>query len=216
MGDRLFISGGRGGLAGAVADVFSKAGWEVLAPGRDELDVSSKGAVEAWFREREPFDLAICNAGVTGDALLAMQDGSTWDKVFDVNLGGAVWCAKCSAAGMKRKGEGHVILVGSYIADHPRSGQVLYASSKSALKGAVKSMAAEWGCFGIRVNLVYPGFMETAMTEALSPEVQQRALNRHVLGRLNTPVQTAEFMLFLHEVMTGTSSQLFSLDSRLL
>lgn len=208
-------------MASSVTALFRENGWVVECPGRDELDVSDREGVRKWFSEREPFDFAVCNAGVTGDGLLARRSGKDWDDVIGVNLSGSAWCARYAAEGMKRIGKdggrkGHIVFIGSYIAEHPRAGQALYASSKSALKGLVKSLAMEWGSTGIRVNLVYPGFMETKMTASLNGEARERALSGHVLGEFNTPCRVAEFLLFLQEKMPFTSGQLFSLDSRLI
>ena len=90
-----------------------------------------------------------------------------------------------------------------------------YAASKAALAGLVKSLAREWGKDGIRVNLVLPGFMLTEMTAVLRDSVKEAALSRHVLNRLNTPEQAAAFILFLQDVLTAASGQVFDLDSRI-
>lgn len=213
---RLMISGGQGGLARAVTETFASNGWLVDAPGRRDLDVSDKAAVEAWFSSCPAYDLVVCNAGVTRDAILLKQDSESWDEVMNANLSGSAWCARCAAQEMRKNKQGHIVFIGSYIAEHPKAGQVLYSSSKAALKALVKTLASEWGRHNIRVNLVYPGFLETSMTAALKPEVKRRAIDNHVLGRLNTPSQTARFLYFLHETMTETSGQLFSLDSRII
>ena len=212
---RVFISGGKGGLARAVAARFSAAGWAVDAPSRAELDVGDCSAVEEWFAGRPAYDLAVCAAGVTKDRPFLKQTEDEWDAVMGVNARGAAWCARCVAAGMLREGrEGQVVMIGSYAAYRPAPSQAAYAASKSALEGLVKSLAREWGKKGIRVNLVLPGFLLTDMTEGLRESVKEAALSRHVLGRFNTPEQTAAFLLFLQEVLTAASGQVFDLDSR--
>ena len=214
---RVFISGGKGGLARAVAARFSAAGWAVDAPSRAELDVGDCSAVEEWFAGRPAYDLAVCAAGVTKDRPFLKQTEDEWDAVMGVNARGAAWCARCAAAGMLREArEGQVVMIGSYAAYRPAPSQAAYAASKSALEGLVKSLAREWGKKGIRVNLVLPGFLLTDMTEGLRESVKEAALSRHVLGRFNTPEQTAAFLLFLQEVLTAASGQVFDLDSRIL
>ena len=214
---RVFISGGKGGLARAVAARFSAAGWAVDAPSRAELDVGDCSAVEEWFAGRPAYDLAVCAAGVTKDRPFLKQTEDEWDAVMGVNARGAAWCARSAAAGMLREGrEGQVVMIGSYAAYRPAPSQAAYAASKSALEGLVKSLAREWGKKGIRVNLVLPGFLLTDMTEGLRESVKEAALSRHVLGRFNTPEQTAAFLLFLQEVLTAASGQVFDLDSRIL
>lgn len=196
---------------------FSAAGWAVDAPSRAELDVGDCSAVEEWFAGRPAYDLAVCAAGVTKDRPFLKQTEDEWDAVMGVNARGAAWCARCAAAGMLREGrEGQVVMIGSYAAYRPAPSQAAYAASKSALEGLVKSLAREWGKKGIRVNLVLPGFMLTDMTEGLRGSVKEAALSRHVLGRFNTPEQTAAFLLFLQEALTAASGQVFDLDSRIL
>ena len=111
--------------------------------------------------------------------------------------------------------QGQVVMVGSYAALRPAPSQAAYAASKAALAGLVKSLAREWGKDGIRVNLVLPGFMLTEMTAVLRESVKEAALSRHVLNRLNTPEQAAAFILFLQDVLTAASGQVFDLDSRI-
>ena len=158
----------------------------------------------------------MCAAGITRDRPFLKQTEKEWDEVMNVNVTGAAWCARCAAAAMAReKREGQVVMVGSYAALRPAPSQAAYAASKSALEGLVKSLAREWGREGIRVNLVLPGFMLTEMTARLRESVKESALSRHVLGRFNTPEQAAAFILFLQEVLTAASGQVFDLDSRI-
>lgn len=214
---RIFISGGKGGLARATAEFFQSSGWTVDAPSRAELDVCDRAAVKAWFRERPAYDLAVCAAGVTRDRPFLKQTEAEWDEVMAANITGAAWCARDAADSMRReKKEGLVVMIGSYAAYRPAPGQCAYAASKAALDGLVKSLAIEWGRYGIRVNLVLPGFMLTDMTEGLKEKVIEAALDKHVLGRFNTPEQTAAFLLYMHDCLTAASGQVFDLDSRIL
>ena len=213
---RMFISGGRGGLARAVAECFTAAGWEVDAPAHADLDVGDRSAVRRWFDSHAAYDLVACAAGITRDRPFLKQTEKEWDEVMNVNVTGAAWCARCAARAMVReKREGQVVMIGSYAALRPAPSQAAYAASKSALEGLVKSLAREWGREGIRVNLVLPGFMMTKMTSGLRESVKDAALSRHVLGRLNTPEQAAAFILFLQETLTAASGQVFDLDSRI-
>lgn len=214
---RIFISGGWGGLARAVSACFTAAGWEVDAPSHAELDVCDRTAVERWFAGRTPYDLAVCAAGITRDRPFLKQTEDEWDAVMGVNLAGSAWCARAAAAGMIReRREGQIVMIGSYASFRPVPSQTAYASSKAALEGLVKSLAREWGCSGIRVNLVLPGFMQTDMTAGMQEKAVRAALDRHVLGRFNTPGKTADFLLFLNQTLTAASGQTFDLDSRIL
>lgn len=213
---RVFISGGHGGLARAIVECFSAAGWETDAPSHAALDVGDRSAVRRWFDCHAAYDLAVCAAGITRDRPFLKQTEEEWDEVMNVNVTGAAWCGRCAAAAMVReKREGQVVMIGSYAALRPAPSQAAYAASKAALAGLVKSLAQEWGKDGIRVNLVLPGFMLTEMTAVLRDSVKEAALSRHVLNRLNTPEQAAAFILFLQDVLTAASGQVFDLDSRI-
>lgn len=212
----MFISGGHGGLARAAVECFTAAGWEADAPAHAELDVADRCAVRRWFERRSAYDLVVCAAGITRDRPFLKQTEREWDEVMGVNVTGAAWCARCAAKAMIReKREGQVVMIGSYAALRPVPSQTAYAASKSALEGLVKSLAGEWGREGIRVNLVLPGFMLTEMTAGLRESVKEAALSRHVLGRFNTPEKAAAFLLFLQEILTAASGQVFDLDSRI-
>lgn len=214
---RMFISGGQGGLAKAVVDCFTASGWEADAPSHFGLDVEDRSGVSRWFDGHPAYDLAVCAAGITRDRPFLKQTEEEWDAVMNVNVTGAAWCARCAAEAMMREErEGQIVMIGSYAAFRPAPSQSAYAASKAALEGLVKSLAREWGGSGIRVNLVLPGFMLTEMTTGLRESVRAAALSRHVLGRFNTPEQTAAFLLFLQEQLTAASGQVFDLDSRIL
>ena len=200
---RVFISGGHGGLAQAIVECFSAAGWETDAPSHAVLDVGDRSAVRRWFDCHVAYDLAVCAAGITRDRPFLKQTEEEWDEVMNVNVTGAAWCGRCAAAAMVReKREGQVVMIGSYASLRPAPSQAAYAASKAALAGLVKSLAREWGKL-------------TEMTAVLRDSVKEAALSRHVLNRLNTPEQAAAFILFLQDVLTAASGQVFDLDSRI-
>ncbi len=214
MRKRLLITGGEGGLARACGEEFQSYGWEVLSPSRQELDVRDSESVETFFSNCGPIDLLLCSAGVTADGLLGRMSEESWDKVLDVNLNGAFRCARAVSSQMLRRRSGHVIFVSSHSAFHPPVGQANYAAAKAGLVAMGKSLAKEWGRRSVRVNVITPGFLETKMTESLSGEVRQSALEKHTLGVFNTAESVAKFVHFLENVMTQTSGQVFHLDSR--
>ena len=213
---RVVITGGEGDLAKALSLRLEKAGFLVDALGKDRLDVTNPAQVKECFAELGDIDLLICNAGVTADGSLARMSEDSWDQVMEVNLKGSFLCA-CEATKMMMKRRlGHIIFISSYSALHPPVGQANYAASKAALHGMMKSMAAELGSRNIRVNAVMPGFLETKMTKGLAPDVVEKVLNKHTLGRFNTADSVAHFILCLHQQMPNTSGQVFNLDSRIL
>ena len=210
------VTGGQHGLGKAIADVLRVDGLEVLAPGSSELDVVNSAAVKEYLAAANDLELLVCNAGITIDKPLARMSEEDWDRVMQVNLKGAFLCAREAAKGMAKRRAGHIVFISSFSAVHPPAGQANYAASKAALIGMMKSMAQELGRRNVRVNVILPGFLETSMTEGLSEEVKQASLDRHTLGRLNTPEMVADFVSFLHQKMPNTSGQVFNLDSRVL
>ena len=211
--NRLVITGGNGDLAQAMAKAFDYPLWEVLAPGRFELDVTNDSDVRDYFNERS-VDLLICAAGIIRDRPLARLDEATWDQVLATNYHGAAGCAVAALEGMARSGRGHVVFISSHSALHPPAGQAAYAASKAALLGLTAALAKLYGPVGVRVNAVLPGFMETKMTADVAVGRKTKVLSEHVLGRFNTPSAVGKFIRFLHDELPHTSGQIFRLDSR--
>ena len=144
-------------------------------------------------------------------ARLTETDGQ---DVIDVNLKGAIRCARAAIESMKGRGGGSIVIVSSYSALHPPVGQSAYAASKAALLGWVSELAQEVGKDNIRINAILPGFLETKMTDSVRDERKGEVIDQHALKRLNTPTQVAAFIRFLHQELPHTSGQVFQLDSR--
>ncbi len=209
------ITGGQGTLAQAIRTHFESAGWQVAAPGKDELDVTEPASIDAYVRGMpSPCELLVNNAGVTRDRPFLRLSSEDWDEVLAVNLRGAASCARAVIPGMRRLGRGHLIQIGSFSARRPPSGQAAYASAKAGLVALTQTLAAELGPENIRANCILPGFLDTRMTRALPAETRARALAAHVLGRFNTVEDTARFVETLHR-LENVSGQVFQLDSRL-
>ncbi len=211
--ERALITGGAGELATAIHSELKQLGMEVLAPGRQELDVADENSVAAYASGLEKIDLLICNAGCADDRLLARMPEASWDHVLEVNLTGAARCAR--QLGKRLKKGGSLIFIGSFSAKRPPIGQVAYAAAKAGLEGLTKSLAQEWGRRDIRVNLVMPGFIETKFTKDVTAERLDQVKHLNHLGRLNKPEDLARFVSFLHGSMPNTSGQEFNLDSRI-
>jgi 3-oxoacyl-[acyl-carrier protein] reductase len=213
MAGTVVITGGAGGLSRAIAEVFRNAGREVRAPDRQELDVTDRDGVAAYFAGFET-DLLVCAAGITRDAPLAKLEESAWDETLAVNLHAAARCARGVLKGMRRRKSGHIVFVSSFSALHPPAGQAAYAAAKAGLIGLAKSLAREAGPANVRVNVILPGFLETPMTARVSSARRDEVRADHVLGRFNTPDAVARFLRTLHEDLPHTSGQVFQLDSR--
>lgn len=209
----IVITGGRGGLARTIANRFTEGGWNALAPGRDELDVTDTTTVARYFAEHQP-TLLICNAGVIRDAPIARLAAADWQHVVDVNFHGARRCATAALSNMIRKKSSHIIFISSHSALHPPAGQAAYAAAKAALLGLTRDLATEAGHCGVRVNAILPGFLETPMTANISARRRDAVRTAHTLGRFNTPPAVASFIWHLHHDLPHTSAQTFQLDSR--
>ena len=208
------ITGGGGGLASALRQELDAAGWHVLAPLRRELDVTSPEQVERFFSRLIRLDLLINNAGIRRDDLLAHQLEAERNAVLDVCLRGAFLCSRAAAGIMVKQGQGHILNVGSLSGSTGPAGQAAYAAAKAGLVALTRSLAAELGPEGVRVNCVLPGWLDTKFTTGVPDAVTRRALEAHMLGRFNTPHDAARFMVFLHS-MAAVSGQVFQLDSRI-
>lgn len=210
---KIIITGGRGNLASAFVSEFNRQGYEVVAPGRDELDVTDAASINVYFSELGPIDLLINNAGITRDTVHSRISEHDWDTVLDTNLKGSFLCSQAALKRFPRKVGGHIINIGSFSGKSPPIGQSNYAAAKAGVIGLTQSLAKEYGKRNIRVNAILPGFLETKMTAGLSDNALDRIRERHVLGRYNTVEDAARFVAFLH-TMSHISGQVFQLDSR--
>jgi NAD(P)-dependent dehydrogenase (short-subunit alcohol dehydrogenase family) len=210
---KALITGGEGDLARHIRAEIESAGWEVLAPGRAELDVLQP---KAFFAQIDRLDLLINNAGIFRDASLLKMTEEDFGAVLDVHLKGAFLCTQAALKLMSRQREGHIINIGSYSALSGPAGQANYAAAKSGLIALTQSTAKEYGSRNIRANCLLPGFLETKMTRHLLEDAtwKEQLLAQHTLGRLNTPQDAARFILMLH-AMPAVSGQVFQLDSRI-
>jgi NAD(P)-dependent dehydrogenase (short-subunit alcohol dehydrogenase family) len=209
------ITGGAGDLAQAIGVELRQAGFEVLAPGRDALDVTSADSVRAFFGGVKHLDLLVNNAGVCRDVSVAKMTEEEFDHVIGVNLKGSFLVSQAAVKLMSKQRHGHIVNIGSYSALSGPAGQANYAAAKAGLIGFTQSMAKEYGARNIRANCVLPGFLETKMTRHLLDDVawRENLMSQHALGRLNTAQDVARFVVFLHS-MENISGQVFQLDSR--
>ena len=175
---------GRGGEALAlVADIANAA----------EVDALAARTLEAFGR----VDILINNAGITRDGLLLRMSEEDWDAVLDVNLKGAFLCTRAFTRPMMKQRWGRVVNVSSVIGLVGNAGQVNYAASKAGVLGLTKSVAKELASRHITVNAVAPGFIETAMTQALDEKVRGALQAQIPLGRLGSPEDVAHAVAFL-------------------
>lgn len=142
-------------------------------------------------------DILINNAGITRDNLLMRMKEDEWDDIMNTNLTSVYKMSKAVLRGMMKKKAGRIISIASVVGAMGNAGQTNYAAAKAGIMGFTKSLAREVGSRGITVNAIAPGFIQTAMTDAL-PEEQKDALAQQIpMGKLGSVDDIANAALFL-------------------
>ncbi|OGB88967.1 3-oxoacyl-[acyl-carrier-protein] reductase [candidate division WOR-1 bacterium RIFCSPHIGHO2_01_FULL_53_15] len=142
-------------------------------------------------------DILVNNAGITKDNLLIRMKKEEWDAVIGVNLTGVFNCTKAAAALMMKQRYGKIISIASIVGQMGNFGQANYAATKGGVIAFTKTVAKELASRGVTANAVAPGFIQTAMTDKLSDEVKRKMMELIPLGRLGTPDDVANAVLFL-------------------
>jgi len=185
------------GLQGAAAEIEA-LGRKALAVRMDvsrltECDDLVKKTTTAFGR----IDILVNNAGITRDTVLLRMKEEQWDQVMQVNLKGTFNCTKAIIRSMFKQKSGKIINISSVTGAMGNAGQANYASSKAAVMGFTKSIAREYAHCGITVNAVAPGFIKTAMTDAI-PEKDRAAMIALIPAqRLGLPEDVANTVCFL-------------------
>ncbi len=219
-GEVAWVTGGASGIGRATSEMLAAAGAtvvaldvaapvtpsEAVAPAprgvaRVRLDVRDTAMVDRVAtalvaRGLEP-TILVNGAGITRDQVVWKLTDELWDAVVDVNLTGAFRLTRACAPLMRRRGRGAIVNIASINALRGKFGQANYAASKGGLIAFTRTVARELARFGIRVNAVAPGFIETPMTAALPPAVRAQAEAEVVLGRLGRPDDVAHAVVFL-------------------
>jgi len=171
----------------------------------EAVDAMVKEIVEAWER----IDILINNAGITRDNLFLRMKPEEWSQVMDINLNGVFNVTRAVVRPMVKQRFGRVVSLSSVVGFTGNPGQVNYSSTKAALVGFTKSLAREVGVRGVTVNLVAPGFIDTAMTQKLNEEQQAGILQQVPLGRMGSVEDIANAVAFLSSdqaaYITGTA-----------
>lgn len=144
-----------------------------------------------------PIDIVINNAGITRDGILLKMSFDDWNEVMRVNLGGCFNMAKACFSGMKERGWGRIVNIGSVNGQAGQYGQVNYAAAKSGIHGFTKALAQEGARFGITVNALAPGYIDTDMVAAVPPPVLEKIVAKVPVGRLGKAEEIARGVAFL-------------------
>ena len=166
-----------------------------------QFDVGNSEAAEKSIAEVAKrlgrLDVLVCSAGVSIDGLLLRLKDEDFDRIFSINVKGAVACARAATKVMMRARTGRVIFLSSVVGEMGNAGQTAYSASKAALLGVTKSMARELASRSITVNAITPGFIDTDMTGALT-DAQKTAINSAIpLGRTGKPEEIAAAVVYL-------------------
>jgi len=193
---------------GAVA--VRDAGSEALAFAADVRESSraaeiAKSVADEWGR----IDILVNNAGITRDGLLMKMSDEDIDSVIDINLKAAMFYTRAVARTMIRARSGSVVNVSSIVGLVGSPGQSNYAAAKAGLFGLTRSLAAEFGARGVRVNAIAPGYIQTDMTSKLTEEVKAESMKSIPMARFGDPADIANGVLFLvsdaASYVTGTT-----------
>jgi 3-oxoacyl-[acyl-carrier protein] reductase len=216
------VTGGGQGIGRAIALDLAEAGADVVVadinletaeaaaaeaaaagstPLAFQLDVADAENVEALVvKVSEKYgriDYLINNAGITKDGLLMRMSDDAWRAVIDINLTGTYLCSKAVIRVMMKQREGRIVNISSVVGAMGNVGQTNYAASKAGVIGFTRSLAREVAARGITVNAVAPGFIQTAMTDALPDKARDELVNLIPSGRLGTPEDVAYAVRFL-------------------
>lgn len=185
-----------------------------------KVDVAKNNEVEELIKkilESGHVDILVNNAGITRDQLLMKMSEEEWNSVMDVNVKSCYNTCHALVRPMMKARKGVIINMSSVIGLTGNIGQVNYAASKGAIIALTKSLAVELASRGIRVNCICPGFIETAMTSFLNETQKTTLLNKIPLGRMGTPDDIAQLVLFLASPAASyITGQILTVDGGLL
>lgn len=224
-GKKALITGATGGIGGAIAEKLQQAGASIAISGTrkeklDELAASSlKGAVVLpcdlgdgaavdalpgqAFEALGGLDILVCNAGITKDTLAMRMKDEDWQRVIDVNLSATFRLNRACLKPMMKARFGRIINISSVVGVMGNPGQANYCASKAGMIGMSKALAAEVAARGITVNCVAPGFIKTAMTDALNEDQQKRITDNIPAARFGLPEDIADSVVFLASDLAG-------------
>jgi acetoacetyl-CoA reductase len=212
------VTGGTRGIGAAISTALKNAGRTAVASyaGNDaaaaafkeatgipvyKFDVSDfaacQAAVERIHAEVGQIEILVNNAGITRDGTLARMNREMWDAVIDTNLGSCYNMCRLLWEDMRARKFGRIVNIGSINGQAGQYGQVNYAAAKSGIHGFTKALAQEGARFGITVNAIAPGYVDTDMVRAVPKDVLEKIIARIPMGRLGTAEDIARGVLFV-------------------
>jgi len=200
--------------ANEVVSLIENMGSKALAI---KADISNPNDVQELVKEVEKhfssIDILVNNAGITKDSLLIRMKDEDWESVINTNLKGTYLCTKYIGKKMMKQRFGKIVNIASVVGIMGNAGQSNYSASKAGVIGFTKSIAKEFSSRGINVNAIAPGFIETDMTDRLPEEVVNNYSKNIPLGRLGTPQDIANLVVFLcSEESSYITGQVINVD----
>ena len=212
------VTGGTRGIGEAISVGLKNAGYKVAAnyAGNDEkareftqrtgiaaykFDVSNFEAVQQGIAKIQadlgPVDIVVNNAGITRDGVLHRMSYQMWEEVIHTNLTSCFNTCRAVIDGMRERGWGRIVNIGSVNGQAGQYGQVNYAAAKSGIHGFTKALAQEGAAKGITVNAIAPGYIDTDMVRAVPQNVLEKIIAKIPVGRLGKAEEIARGVLFL-------------------
>ncbi len=212
------VSGGTRGIGAAISAALKAAGYKVAAnyAGNDaaakafqqetgiavyKFDVADfkqcQEAIGRIVKDLGPVDIVINNAGITRDGTMHRMTPEQWEQVIHTNLSSCFNMCRAVIDGMRERGFGRIVNIGSINGQAGQYGQVNYAAAKSGIHGFTKALAQEGAAKNITVNAIAPGYIDTDMVRAVPPEVLQKIIAKIPVGRLGKAEEIARGVLFL-------------------
>ena len=196
----VFLTGGARGIGAAILEELVTAGYTVISPSREELDLASKDSVEAYLRDHSDIavDVLINNAGMNVPEKISEISWDNWNKTLQTNLSSAVRLIQFLAPGMSERGYGRILNTISILGLVTKEGRAAYSMTKAALNALTRSAALEFGAGGVLVNSLAPGYVDTELTRKNnSPEALASIIRSIPLGRMADPKELARVAGFL-------------------
>jgi 3-oxoacyl-[acyl-carrier protein] reductase len=186
-----------------VAELKGQGAEAVAVVGNVTVAADAEKMIDAAVQAYGRVDILVNNAGITRDGLLMRMKEDDWDAVLTVNLKGAFLCTKAASKIMTKQRSGRIINIASIVGQMGNAGQANYCASKAGLIGLTKSNARELAKRNITVNAVAPGFIATAMTDALPEKAREELVAQIPLERLGSPDDIANVVVFLAAERSG-------------
>jgi 3-oxoacyl-[acyl-carrier protein] reductase len=241
-GKAAIVTGGTAGIGKAIAMLFASQGAHVAIFGTNlergaqsvldleqarnrpdqkilffALDISKTKEVEEaigkLLAEWGKIDILVNNAGITRDNLLMKMSEEDWDRVVEVNLKSLYNTCRALCRPMMKARCGSIINITSVVGLMGNAGQINYAAAKSGMIGFTKSLAKELASRGIRANCIAPGYIETQMTDVLTPQVKEQIVAKIPLSRIGQPKDIANAVLYLaSDLSSYITGQVIAVD----